>query len=82
MIKSDKCTDGNKPSAAAKKVTCCCCPGSKPGIINIDPLAHLPNCRIRKKLVTGRFTMNTSVVPTKFNDGCELAVALAEEGYY
>ena len=75
MIKNDRCTERNKPSAPPKKVTCCCCPGSNPGIINMDPLADLPKCG-----VTGRFTMDTTAIPTKFNDGCEFAVALWDGG--
>jgi hypothetical protein len=56
------------------KVTCSC-PGSKPGIINADILAHLPNCWVRRRLLSRRFTINTSAVPSECDDGYVLGVA-------
>jgi hypothetical protein len=59
----------------------CYCPSSEPGKINMDIYAHCPGCRIRKRLQTGKFTINTSVTPDKFSDGCSLAVAIGAEDY-
>jgi len=56
------------------KVTCSCL-GSKPGIINTDVLAHLPNCWVRRRLLSKRFTVNTSAVPSECDDGYVLGVA-------
>jgi hypothetical protein len=74
----------NAFAAAAAKANgrkLCDCPNSEPGKINLDINAHLGGCNIRKKLQSGRFTMNTSVTPSKFTDGCNLGVALGEEYY-
>jgi hypothetical protein len=74
--------DEDAAAAAAKaniRKLLCDCPGSEPGKINLDIYVHLPNCHIRKKLQTGTFTVNTSVTPGKFTDGCSLGVVLEEE---
>jgi galactose-1-phosphate uridylyltransferase len=55
----------------------CDCPGSKVGIIKVDLSAHVSGCWIRKKLLTDRFTVNTSVTPNQFNDGYALGVAVS-----
>jgi hypothetical protein len=52
----------------------CGCPGSKPGIINTDILTHLPNCWVRRRLLSKRFTINTSAVPSECDDGYVLGV--------
>jgi hypothetical protein len=81
----DKYIATKKPDIdAAAKVDAhklCNCPHSEPGKINLDIYAHLPGCHIRKKLQTGRFTINTSVTPAKFTDGCSLGIALSEQYY-
>jgi hypothetical protein len=68
-------------AAAAKANTCklCDCPNSEPGKINLDIYAHLLGCHIRKRLQTGRFTVNTSITPKKINDGYNLGVVLGGE---
>jgi hypothetical protein len=55
----------------------CHCPNAEPGKIKLDVSAHLPGCWIRKKLLTDRFTVNTSVTPDQFNDGYALGVAVS-----
>jgi hypothetical protein len=57
------------------KVASCDCAGSKVGIINLDPSAHLPGCWIRKKIRSKQFAVNTSVVPTDYDGGYTLGVA-------
>jgi hypothetical protein len=54
----------------------CSCPGSEPGKINIDASAHLSGCWIRKRLVTGQYTTDTSIISEQYNDGCSLGVVL------
>ena len=54
----------------------CNCPSSDPGKINLDVYAHEPNCRIRKRLQTKRYTVDTSATPEKFVDGYALGVAV------
>lgn len=54
----------------------CNCSSSEPGKINLDVYAHEPNCRIRKKLQTKRYTVDISVTPEKFVDGYALGVAV------
>jgi hypothetical protein len=54
----------------------CPCPGNEAGKIKLDVNAHLPNCPIRKKLQTGRYTKNTRVKPESLLDGYSLGVAL------
>ena len=71
QIKKSSC------SAADKKQFLCACPNSKPGIINLDISTHLPICRIRKKLLTERFTVDTSVTQ-EINDGYSLGVAFRQ----
>jgi len=56
-----------------------CYPSAKAGIISIDLVAHLPGCKIRKKLQTGQFTINTSVAPRKICDDCSLGIAIGAE---
>jgi hypothetical protein len=71
----------NDVAAAAAKVnahTLCNCPESEPGKVSADIRAHQPGCHIRGKLKTGRYTVNTSVTPQKFNDGCNLGVVLGD----
>jgi hypothetical protein len=53
----------------------CGCPGSKPGIINTNILTHLPNCWVRRRLLSKRFTIITSAVPSECDDGYVLGVA-------
>jgi hypothetical protein len=57
----------------------CDCPNSEPGKIRADIGAHLPDCPIRERLQSGRYTVDTSVTPNKFNDGYSLGVALGQE---
>lgn len=54
----------------------CDCPNSSPGKISTDTDAHEPGCHIRKKLQTGRYTTNTSVIPSQINDGYSLRLAI------
>jgi hypothetical protein len=68
-------------AAKANTPKLCDCPGSKPGKINLDIYAHLPGCHIRKRLQSGRFTINTSVNPRRISDGFSLGVVLGEEGF-
>jgi hypothetical protein len=56
----------------------CQCPGSEPGKIKIDTSAHESGCWLRKKLLSGRYAMNTSVIPPKIDDGYSLGVALTD----
>jgi hypothetical protein len=60
---------------ANNKAPSCDCAGSKVGIINLDPIVHLPGCRIRKKIRSKRFAVNTSVVPADYDGGYTLGVA-------
>jgi hypothetical protein len=54
----------------------CDCPGSKEGRIIVDPKAHLPNCRFRRKISSNRYCVDTSVTPADFKDGYGLGVAI------
>jgi hypothetical protein len=54
----------------------CECPSSQKGIINLDVSAHTSNCRFRKRLVSKRFTMDTSITPEDFKDGYQLGAAI------
>jgi hypothetical protein len=56
----------------------CDCPGSEPGIIKTEPTAHIIGCRFRKKSQSKQYTVDTSVVPEKFNDGYALGVAFRQ----
>jgi hypothetical protein len=66
----------NKVIAKTNHKVICRCPNSKPGIINADILAHIPNCWVRRRLVSRRFTVNTSAVPRECDDGYVLGVAM------
>jgi hypothetical protein len=59
----------------------CGCPGTKADKINLDVFAHESNCWIRKRLLTQRYAIDTSITPEKFNDGYRLGVVLGEEGF-
>lgn len=89
---SDKVIVAEKPSrmiiyhnvaAAAKANTSklCDCHNSEPGKISLDIFAHESGCHIRKRLQTGRYTVNTSVTPRKISDGFSLGVAIGGEDY-
>jgi hypothetical protein len=54
----------------------CSCPHAKAGKIDIDISAHERNCRIRKKLVSKGYVVDTSVTPEDFKDGYSLGVAI------
>jgi len=60
---------------ANNKAPSCDCAGSKVGIITLDSSAHLPDCRIRKKIRSKQFAVNTSVVPADYDGGYTLGVA-------
>jgi hypothetical protein len=77
---------GKKPNrlkvdyvAKAKTGKLCDCPCSEPGKINLDISAHEPGCWIRERLESGKYTVNTSVIPHKIIDGCSLGVAIGGE---
>lgn len=65
----------------AKTGKLCHCPGSEPGKISLDISTHEPGCRIRKRLQSSRFTVNTSVMSKKINDGFSLGVVLRQEHF-
>jgi hypothetical protein len=65
----------NKVFAKTNHKVICRCPSSKLGIINTDILTHLPNCWVRRRLLSKRFTINTSAVPSECDDGYVLGVA-------
>ena len=53
----------------------CTCPRSEPGKIKLDAVAHLPNCPIRAKLQSGRYTKDVPLVePHSLRDGYQLGV--------
>lgn len=52
----------------------CECPSAKPGIISYDPFDHLPTCRFRKKIRTGRYSVETELSLDKIHDGYALGV--------
>jgi hypothetical protein len=54
----------------------CDCPHAEPGKINIHASAHEANCWIRKRLVSKRFTVDTSVTPEHVECGYRLGVAI------
>jgi hypothetical protein len=56
--------------------TFCNCPNAEPGKIVLEVSAHQPDCRFRKRLVTKRYTIDTSVTPEQFKDGYSVGVAL------
>lgn len=53
-----------KYKACPRKVYYCFCPGSRPGVINIDRKAHLPDCRFHKK----RASYTDVTVPLDFGE--------------
>jgi hypothetical protein len=59
----------------------CGCRYSEPGKVSLDTGAHESGCHIRKRLLTGRFTVDTSVTPRKITDRYGLGVALGEVNY-
>jgi hypothetical protein len=59
----------------------CNCPNSEPGKVSSDLRDHESGCHIRKRISTGRFGVNTSVVPQKISDGYGLGVVLGEVDY-
>jgi hypothetical protein len=59
----------------------CNCPGSEPGKIIADIGAHKHGCHIRRRLQTGRYTINISVTPKKISDGYGLGLVLGEENF-
>ena len=63
--------------ACAEKL--CNCPGSKPGIVSSDIDDHEIGCHIRKRILSGRYGVNTSVIPRKIHDGYSLGVAIGAE---
>ena len=63
-------------AAKASTARLCNCLGSKPGIVNSDIYAHEPRCRFRKKIASGRYTVSTSVMPRRLNDGYGLGVVI------
>jgi hypothetical protein len=65
--------------AKAKTGKLCDCPNSQPGKINLDIFAHEPGCWIRERLESGKYTVNTSVIPHKIIDGNSLEVAIGGE---
>ena len=76
---SDKDIADNDYFLAAKVNTSsklCGCPGSEPGKIKIDVSAHEHNCWVKKRLLTKRFTIDTSVTPHDFHDGYSLGAAV------
>jgi hypothetical protein len=68
-------------TAKAKTGKLCRCPGSEPGKINLDIFAHEPGCWIRARLESGKYTVNTSVIPHKIIDGNYLGVAIGAEDF-
>jgi hypothetical protein len=69
---------------AAKACTdkLCNCLNSEPGKIKLNIEAHQYGCRFWKKTRSSRFSVNTSVVPRKINDGYGLGFVIRKEGYY
>jgi hypothetical protein len=59
----------------------CDCPNSEPGKVSADISDHEIGCHIRKRILTGRYTVSTSVIPRKISDGCSLGVAIGGEDY-
>jgi hypothetical protein len=59
----------------------CSCPNAQPGKVVLNSRDHRPGCRFRQRLLSGEFTIDTSVVPKKFRDGYGLAVVLGGENY-
>jgi hypothetical protein len=59
----------------------CDCPNSQPGKINLDIFAHESGCWIRGRLESGKYTVNTSVIPHIIIDGNSLGVAIGAEDF-
>ena len=71
-----------KEDVAAKACTKFCnCPNSEPGKISADIRSHLPDCHIRKRLQSGRYTVDTCITPKKISDGYSLCVVLGQEDF-
>jgi hypothetical protein len=68
-------------AAKASTTKLCDCPHSKPGIVSSELEAHEPECRFWKKIRSGRFAINTSVVPPKIKDGYGLGVVIGQEDF-
>jgi hypothetical protein len=79
LVKDNNSERPHKAIAVLKLL--CSCPNSEPGKINLDICAHESDCWVRKRLLTKRYTVDTSVIPEKFNDGYSLGVVLSEENY-
>jgi hypothetical protein len=67
--------------AKANPCKICNCPGSEPGKVSADMHAHQPSCHIRGRLKSGRYTVNTSAIPRRINEGCSLGVAIGSEDF-
>lgn len=73
-----KVSDGAAKSCAEKL---CNCPGSEPGKVSADIDDHEIGCRVRKRILTGRYGDNTSVLPRGINDGYGLGVVIGGEDF-
>jgi hypothetical protein len=57
------------------KIRYCRCPGIEPGKISIDSFRHLRQCPIRKRITSGKYTVDTTI-SAKIMDGNSLGVAI------
>jgi hypothetical protein len=84
-IATQKPNNNVEPSGdvAAKASTdkLCNCHDSKPGIISSELSDHEIGCHIRKRILTGRYAIKTSVIPHRIRDGCSLGVAPGGEDF-
>jgi hypothetical protein len=88
-IKDIVTTKNRKPNkakvsdVAAKACTgkLCNCPNNEPGKIKLNIEYHQYGCRFWKKIWSGLFAVNTSVVPPKIKDGYGLGVVIGQEDF-
>jgi hypothetical protein len=59
----------------------CDCPSSELGKVSSDTRDHETGCHIRKRILTGRYGDDTSVIPRKINDGYSLGVMVGGEDF-
>jgi hypothetical protein len=66
--------------ASADKL--CNCHSGKPGIISSELSDHEIGCHIiRKRILTGQYSIKTSVIPRKVRDDFSLGVAIGGEDF-
>jgi len=65
----------------ALPIKLCNCRGSEPEKVSCDVRDHEIRCHIRKRILSGHYTTNTSVLPKRIDDGYCLGVIIGGVGF-